>query len=228
MTRKSDIEMSETLARPPRWERRKERRPSELVAAALGLFVERGYAATRLDEVAARAGVSKGTLYLYFESKEELFKAVVREHIVPMLEASHRALEQPDVSSEALIRRFFRDWWDRFGATELSGIAKLMVAEAGNFPEVARFFQLEVIEPNNAAFGAMIRRGIARGEFRPIDPLVATQLCLAPLVLKAIWARSIDEHCPANARLDPALFVEQHTEFVLAALRAQPAPGAPR
>ncbi|MEN9317213.1 MAG: Fatty acid metabolism regulator protein [Pseudomonadota bacterium] len=220
--------MPETFARPPRWERRKERRPSELVAAALGLFVERGYAATRLDEVAARAGVSKGTLYLYFESKEDLFKAVVREHIVPVLEASHRALENPNASSEQLVRRFFQDWWERFGATELSGIAKLVIAEAGNFPEVARFFRLEVIEPNNAAFGAMIRRGIARGEFRPIDPLVATQLCLAPMVLKAIWTRSFDEHCPAGSRIDPGDFVEQHTEFVLAALRAQPGPGAPR
>ena len=63
----------------PRWERRKEARPAELLAAALELFVEKGYAGTRLDDVAQRAGVSKGTLYLYFENKEDLFKAVVRE-----------------------------------------------------------------------------------------------------------------------------------------------------
>ena len=211
--------MQATSTRPPRWERRKESRPAELVAAALDLFVERGYAATRLDEVAARAGVSKGTLYLYFDSKEELFKAVVRERIVPLLDAFRHSLEQPEASSEALIVRFFREWWQTFGATDLAGIAKLVLAEAGNFPEVARFFDSEVIQPNNALFGALIRRGIARGEFRDVDPLAATQLCLSPLVLKAIWTRSFEEHCP-GAGIEPERFLSAHAEFALAALRS--------
>ena len=215
-------------ARQPRWERRKERRPAELVAAALDLFVERGYAATRLDDVAARAGVSKGTLYLYFDSKEDLFKAVVRERIVPLLEASRRTLEQPGASSEVLIRQFFRDWWQTFGATDLAGIAKLVLGEAGNFPEVARFFHAEVIEPNNAVFGALVRRGIARGEFRDQDPLAATQLCLSPLVLKAIWARSFEQHVPPGAGIDPERFLAAHADFVMAALRAPEPPRSVR
>lgn len=206
--------------RPPRWERRKQSRPAELVAAALDLFVERGYAATRLDEVAARARVSKGTLYLYFDSKEDLFKAVVRERIVPLLEASRRALQQPEASSESLIRQFFREWWQTFGATDLAGIAKLVLAEAGNFPEVARFFHAEVIEPNNALFGALIRRGAERGEFRDIDPLAAAQLCLSPLVLKALWTRSFEPHCGAGSGIEPERFLAAHADFVLRALRA--------
>lgn len=214
--------MHSPAQRLPRWERRKESRPAELVAAALDLFVARGYAVTRLDDVATRAGVSKGTLYLYFESKEELFKAVVRERIVPLLEASQRSLEQPAANSAELIRRFFRDWWERFGATDLAGIAKLMLAEAGNFPEVALFFQREVIDPNNALFSALIRRGIERGEFRDVDVQMAPRMFLAPLVLNAIWARSFDALRPAEARIDPQRFLDAHTDFVLASLRPSP------
>ncbi len=126
--------MSATTAhRPPRWERRKEDRPAELVAAALELFVERGYAAARLDDVAARAGVSKGTLYLYFGSKEELFKGVVRHTIVPLIDAHQRNVEQSGLSSTALIERFFLDWWEQFGSTRLAGIAKLILAGASDY-----------------------------------------------------------------------------------------------
>lgn len=214
--------MSLSATRPPRWERRKESRPAELVAAALDLFVARGYAATRLEEVAARAGVSKGTLYLYFDSKEELFKAVVREHIVPLIEASQRSLDQPGVPVATLVAQFFRMWWERFGATELAGIAKLVVSEAGNFPEVATFFQREVIEPNRALFGGLIQRGIDAGEFRQVDVGLTTHLCIAPLAMRAIWARSIDALCP-EAHVDPDRFLQFHTEFVLASLQ-RPAP----
>jgi AcrR family transcriptional regulator len=205
--------------RAARWERRKESRPAELLAAALELFVERGYAAARLDEVAARAGVSKGTLYLYYESKEELFKAVVRETIVPLIDAGRRDVEGSSEPSAVLLERFFRDWWERFGATRLAGIAKLIIAEAGNFPEVARFFNDEVIEPNGAVLAAILERGIARGEFAAVDVPTAAHLWMAPLVLRAIWANSMDAICPAQARIPPEAFLAAHTGFVLASLR---------
>jgi len=216
-------------AHVPRWERRKESRPAELLAAALELFVERGYAATRLDEVAARAGVSKGTLYLYFESKEELFKAVVRETIVPLIDAYRRDVEGSGEPSAVLLERFFREWWERFGATRLAGLAKLIIAEAGNFPEVARFFHDEVIEPNGAVLAAIIERGVARGEFVPVDVRTSVHLWMAPLVLKAIWAHSLDALCPAASRVEPEEFLVAHARLVLASLRhggeAQPRPG---
>lgn len=220
--------MSEPVSRAPRWERRKESRPAELVAAALDLFVERGYAATRLDDVATRAGVSKGTLYLYFDSKEELFKAVVREHIVPLIEESQRSLERPGASCADLVRRYLRQWWDRFGATALAGIAKLIVAEAGNFPEVAAFFQREVIAPNGAVLEALIRRGIDAGEFRDTDPKLAAHFCVAPLVLQAIWTRSMDALCADDARIDPRRFLDAHIEYAIAALTAPPSEGSAR
>ncbi len=208
--------------RAARWERRKQSRPGELLGAALELFVERGYAATRLDEVAARAGVSKGTLYLYFESKEELFKAVVRETIVPLIDAYRRDVEGSGEPSAVLLERFFREWWERFGATRLAGLAKLIIAEAGNFPEVARFFHDEVIEPNGAVLAAMIERGVARGEFVAVDVRTAVHLWMAPLVLKAIWAHSLDALCPPQARVEPEEFLLAHTRLVLASLRREP------
>ena len=143
-------------AHVPRWERRKESRPAELLAAALELFVERGYAAARLDDVAARAGVSKGTLYLYFDSKEALFKALVRENIVALLDRFRAEIAESDAPSGELIGRFMQTWWSSFGGTRLGGIAKLMVADAGNFPEVARFFHDEVIEPNGQLLGSIL------------------------------------------------------------------------
>src|SRR5437868_15475989 len=105
----------------PRWERRKEARPQELLAAALDLFVERGYAATRLDDVAAQAGVSKGTLYLYFTNKEELFKAVVRENVLPVLDAAQEIIDNFEGGSADLFREIMMGWWLRIGSTKLSG-----------------------------------------------------------------------------------------------------------
>ena len=210
----------DSAPRAPRWERRKESRPAELIAAALDLFVERGFAATRLDEVAARAGVSKGTLYLYFESKEELFKAVIRETIVPLLSDFQRSIEGANDPAPQVLMQFFRLWWERFGSTRLAGIAKLIISEAGNFPEIARFFQQEVIVRNDALLAGIIQRGIDRGEFRRLDVRAACHLWMAPLVLKAIWSQSLDTLCPAEERLDPAQFIEAHLEFVLSSARA--------
>ncbi|OGB83947.1 MAG: TetR family transcriptional regulator, partial [Burkholderiales bacterium RIFCSPLOWO2_12_FULL_67_210] len=130
-------------------ERRKEARPGELLDAALALFVEKGFAATRVEEVAARAGVSKGTLFLYFPSKEDLFKAVVRETIAGRFTEWNEELEAFDGSSAELVRYCMHTWWERIGMTAASGITKLVMSEAGMFPEIAAFYQQEVIGPGH-------------------------------------------------------------------------------
>ena len=174
----------------PRWERRKDARPQELLAAALDLFVERGYAATRLDEVAAQAGVSKGTLYLYFENKEELFKAVVREHLVPVLVDAEALIAQFDGHSSELLKTFILSWWRRIGETKLSGISKLMMAESGNFPDVARFYHKEVISRGEALIISILERGVTRGEFRPVDAQHAKLVIVAPVLMLMLWRHS--------------------------------------
>lgn len=182
----------------PRWERRKDARPQELLAAALDLFVERGYAAARLDDVAARAGVSKGTLYLYFENKEELFKAVVRENLVSALAEAEDWIERSTGSSRELLRAFVLSWWERIGQTKLSGISKLMMAESGNFPDVARFYHEEVISRCNALIIGILERGIARGEFRAVDTVNANLVIVAPIVMLMMWKHSFH-----SCRLEP-------------------------
>ncbi|MFA7665316.1 MAG: TetR/AcrR family transcriptional regulator [Burkholderiaceae bacterium] len=215
--------MSSAPLHSPRWERRKEARPGELLDAALDLFVERGFAATRLDAVAARAGVSKGTLYLYYASKEDLFKAVVRQNIVPLIDAFERESEAWQAGSDALLETFFREWWRQFGATRLAGIAKLMVGEAGNFPELALFFQQEVVKPNAQLLYVIIERGIRRGEFAQVDVEAMAQLWIAPMVMKAIWECSIQPCCPPGFAVPIDRFLDAHLRSVRAAL-AVPAP----
>lgn len=174
----------------PRWVRRKEARPQELLAAALDQFVERGYAATRLDDVAAQAGVSKGTLYLYFTNKEELFKAVVRENVLPVLDAAEEIIDKFEGGSADLFREIMMGWWERIGDTKLSGITKLMMAECGNFPEVAKFYHEEVISRGNKMILRVLDRGVASGEFRPIDTSHAINVVMAPMVMLMLWKHS--------------------------------------
>ena len=131
-----------TGAKTPRWERRKDARPQELLAAALDLFVERGFAATRLEDVARRAGVSKGTLYLYYANKEELFKAVVRDSIVPAIGDAEDTIAVYDGHSSELLRAILFGWWERVGGTKASGIVKLVMAEASTQVLIAPMLML--------------------------------------------------------------------------------------
>lgn len=173
-----------------RWTRRKDARPQELLDSALDVFVERGYAATRLDDVAARAGVSKGTLYLYFTNKEELFKAVIRENVVPLITEAQDMVAQFDGSSSELFSEIIVGWWERIGNTRLSGITKLMVAEANNFPDVAQYYHDEVIARGKQMIGMVLRRGVERGEFRAIDVEQTVNVVCAPVLMLIMWKHS--------------------------------------
>jgi len=206
----------------PRWERRKEARPQELLAAALDLFVERGFAATRLEDVAKRAGVSKGTLYLYFTNKEELFKAVVRDSIVPVIGDAEDIIASFDGHSADLLRSVINNWWQRLGATKASGLAKLIMAEAGNFPDLACFYQKEVIVRSTRMIASMLERAVARGEFRPLDVTLVTQVLIAPMLMLQTWKHSVGP-CEHSA-LDPLAFIDAFLEMALHGLL--PAAGA--
>ena len=131
--------------KPPRWRRRADARPQELLDAALGVFVERGYVATRLDEVARRAGVAKATLYRYYENKLELFKAVVRNSLVAGFEEVAKLQSDKPLSARERLVRLLTTFMERVVGSPLSGIPKLIIAEASNLPEVARFYHQEVI-----------------------------------------------------------------------------------
>lgn len=204
----------------PRWARRKDARPQELLEAALDLFVERGYAATRLDDVAAQAGVSKGTLYLYFTNKEELFKAVVRENLFPVLSEAEEIIDLHKGNSAELFREFIMKWWEKIGDTKLSGITKLMIAESANFPEVTQFYHDEVILRSNAIIIRMLERGVARGEFRPIDTANAHRVICAPIIMLMMWKHSFGA-CQAEP-VSPKEYLECFSDLLLRGLLIEP------
>lgn len=194
--------------------RRKHERPGELLQAALDLFVEKGYAATRVDDVAARAGVSKGTLFLYFASKQELFKAVVRDSIAGRFAEWSEELDSYCAPSSDLLRYCFNSWWERIGNTKASGITKLMLSEAGNFPELAQFYHQEVVLPGHELIRRILQRGVERGEFRPMDLDLAVHCVIAPMMFLMIWKHSLGGCLPQDGFV-PEQFIAAQVDTLL-------------
>jgi AcrR family transcriptional regulator len=215
----------EALRTEPRFERRKEARTGEILDAALEVFVERGYAATRLDDVAQRAGVSKGTVYLYFDSKEELFKAVIRSGIVRAIEEAEARAAAFEGSAAELLRVLYQGWWESIGSTKLSGIPKLMISEAQNFPELARFYYAEVIQRGSNLFMQTIERGIERGEFRRVNVDYTCRALVAPLIMRAILEHSFLP-CAGPEDFNVPAYFEHTLALLLNGLRADRAPQA--
>ena len=205
---------SATLEQAPKRERRKESRPGELLNAALDLFVEKGFSAARVEEVAARAGVSKGTLFLYFESKEDLFKAVIRKNITHLFPTWNEAFTQFTGSSADMLRYAMTTWWENIGSTPASGIPKLVMSEAQNFPEIAAFYHEEVILPGHALIRKILSRGIDSGEFRPLDVDHAVHTIVAPMIFLMMWKNSMGL-CTAATQIHPERFIDMQVDVLL-------------
>jgi TetR/AcrR family transcriptional regulator len=213
--------LSNATESAPKRERRKEARPGELLDAALDLFVEKGFSATRADEVATRAGVSKGTLFLYFQSKEDLFKAVVRENIANNFPTWQEEFVNFEGSSANMLRYAMTSWWERIGKTRASGITKLVMSEAQNFPEIAAFYQEEVIKPGNAMIRRILERGVQSGEFRELDLEQAVHIIVAPMIFLMMWKHSMGA-CAASAKIvDPEQFIHMQVDVLLHGITAQ-------
>ena len=202
-----------------RWRRRKTARPSEILSAALASFADRGFAATRLDDVAARAGVTKGTLYLYFRNKEELFKAVVRQELVTAIERAEAMVADSAVPSIVLLEQLV-GLFARIVSSRLSAIPKLVLTEAGNFPEIARFYLEEVVHRGMHLLRAVLERGIEAGELRPIDTQSAVMCVIAPLLLAALWRHSLERH--ADRTLDIDALCRTHLDLLRRGLAVEP------
>jgi AcrR family transcriptional regulator len=209
--------MSETVHKR---ERRKEARPGELLDAALTLFVEKGFAATRVEEVASHAGVSKGTLFLYFPTKEDLFKAVIRENIAHLFPTWNEEFKTFTGTSAEMLRYAMQAWWDKIGNTPASGIAKLVMSEARNFPDIAAFYQQEVIRPGNALIRQILARGVASGEFRPINLDQAVYTVIAPMIFLMMWKHSMGACATSADIMDPEAFIHLQVDVLLHGMTA--------
>jgi AcrR family transcriptional regulator len=210
-----------TTPQPRRRARRKEARPAEIVEAALRLFADRGFAATKLEDVATAAGIGKGTIYLYFPTKEDLFRAVVRQAVLPNVEAVIALSQDPDRSAADILRAVA----ERFLLlldTDLTAIPKLVIAESGNFPALARFYAEEVVLKGMALIRGILAHGIERGEFRPIDLDSALPLFSAPLMVLLLWKHSLGRH--TDIQFNPRLVVATHLDILLRGLAPDPPP----
>ena len=200
---------------PCRWRRRKEARPEEILEAALELFTEKGYTATRMDDVARQAGISKGTLYLYFNNKEAIFHSVIQEMVTPKLQQVEDIAKQHEGAIAELLRKLILHWWDNVANTRLSSIPKLIISESGNFPELADFFVKTVVKRARKLFADVIRRGIKQGEFVEHDANTLSRLVMAPMIQLVIWRHSLE---PFDDKAGGRDYIELHIELMIKAL----------
>jgi len=197
----------------PRWRRRKNARPEEIIQAALEVFADRGFAATKLEDVARKAGVTKGTIYLYFANKDALFKALIRETIVPVIAQGEALAQSFTGSARELFERLVREYWQLVGETALVNIPKLMMAEAGNFPQLARFYYEEVVTRGHRLMAGVIERGIKAGEFRPVNVMIAAKLAMSPLMHAVIARKAFSACMPEGFNVNK--YLDTHIDLYL-------------
>jgi len=203
-----------------RWQRRKEARAPEILEAALACFAQKGFAGTRMDEIARKCGITKGTIYLYFDSKESVFKALARASIGEQLAAVKTMVENFPGSSAQLLRLVLSTMGGFVRTSDRVILPKMLLAESGNFPELAKFWREEIIEQGIALLGGIVARGTARGEFRAIAPEHAARLCVAPILVIAIW-RTTFEQFDAQP-YDHEGLIQAHLQVLLQGLEARP------
>jgi AcrR family transcriptional regulator len=199
-----------------RWRRRRDARPGEILEAAMDLFVEKGFAAARMEEIAQRAGVTKGTVYLYYESKDALFRAVVQETVLPILAEGERFVAEWTGSSGELLAESIRRWWNAVQQPRFACL-KLITGESANFPELARYYVDQVVHRGRRLFESVLRRGIGAGEFRdfPDVPTVG-RLAVAPLLNAALYKHSLLRF--DDQPFDFESYINLHIEFFLRAI----------
>jgi AcrR family transcriptional regulator len=190
-----------------------------VLEAALQLFVQKGFAATKVEEVAALAGVSKGTLFLYFPTKEDLLKAVVSENLAQHFPAWNQAFETFEGSSAEMLRFALYSWWEKIGSTPASGICKLMISESRNFPDLLTFYVESVIRPGNNLLRRILERGMDSGEFRPMNAEIAVHTIVAPMIFLMIWENAMTAYS-SSLSMSPLEFLEHQIDVLLHGLVA--------
>ena len=205
----------------PKFRRRKAERPAEIVAAAMQVFAEKGFAAAKLDEIAARAGVSKGAVYLYFETKEDIFRAVIAQAVAPNVAILKAMLAAHPGPFADLIRAAAQHVVGVVATTPLGGVLKMVIGEAGNFPELARVWHDELVSQALGGLAAAIAGAQARGEVRAGDPRMFALQIIAPMVVGVIWRETF---VPVGAPpFDLAALMRQHVETVLTGMLTEEA-----
>lgn len=201
----------------PRFQRRKEDRPAEITEAAMQTFAEKGYAATRVEEVARRAGVSKGLLYLYFKTKEELFKAVIRSFVSPTLDALIDDIRSTELTAEQFLRGPFTDFAKFLPRSPARKLVRLLIAEGPKYPDLIAWYWDNVVSKGLAAIRSVFEKGVANGEFRPSALTEFPQLLMSPLLMSVIWKELFEPH----SSLDTDRLIEGHIDLLLQSIKVE-------
>ena len=207
----------------PRWRRLPEERPKQILDAALEVFGEHGLADARLDDIAKRAGLSKGTIYLYFPNKEELFREVVRSTVVSNIETSEQEISAMVGSPTEVLTRSLHAYWGFIRSPQFAPLFRLIHAEIQNFPDLARFYAEEVVARRLGLIASIIERGIESGEFRRLNPFSAARMVAAPFVIHGLW--STHRECFSSVTIpteSDAQMLDELIGFYLHALRPTP------
>src|SRR5512146_453129 len=205
----------------PRWRRLPEERPRQILEAAREVFGERGLAAARLEDIAKRAGLSKGTIYLYFPNKEELFREMVRDIVVSKIERREEEFNARTRSATETLIDFMRGHWTFIRSPQFAPLFRLIHAEIHHFPDLARFYGEEVIARVHRLIAAIITRGIESGEFRQLDPKVVARMVPAPFIMHGLWCTH-RECFTSVARGSDEQVLEELMQFTLNAIKARP------
>ncbi len=203
------------MAAQPKYQRRKEDRPQEIADAAFEAFAENGYAATRIDDVAKRAGVSKGLTYLYYKTKEDLFKAVVRNVVVRRVDALLVTVQTTELSSEEFIRGPLLDFMKRVPGSPIAIVIRLLISEGPRHPDLVDYYYDNVVARGLEAIRGFVERGVERGEFRRNALELQPQLFLAPMMLSMIWRLVF-----ADKELDTDRLMEDQVDLLINSLKA--------
>lgn len=197
-------------------ELQKEVRRNAIIDAGFQEFALQGFTATKLDDVAVRAGIGKGTIYLYFESKESLFEEVIRKHLFPARDEARLHVAEFTGTATELLRIHFQRMYDFLHRDKMPQLVALVMGEASHFPQIADFFFKEIVSSNQELVRGIIRKGVDSGEFRADFPTDFTQLLIAPAMISAIWRLQFDTYSP----LDIDSYADAHIDFVLRGLKA--------
>ena len=203
---------------PPRGKDAKGERVQAILAAALQEFIEQGFAPARLDAIAERAGIGKGTVYLYFDSKEALFEEAVRGVILPVIEGLEGMALAPQGSAEALLKAMITTFYREVVATERRHIIRLLIGEGPRFPRLLAFYHGEVVSRGMAALRHVLRYGVERGEFRAAAASAFPQVVMGPAMIGAIWTMLFDDIEP----LDLEHFCAAHIDLLMQGLAPRP------
>jgi AcrR family transcriptional regulator len=202
----------------PRFQRRKEDRPAEITEAAMQAFAENGYAATRVEEVAKRAGVSKGLLYLYFKTKEDLFKAVIRGFVSSRLDSLVATIDTSDLSAEEFLRGPFLEFARSVPKSPAHKLIRLLVAEGPKHPDLLAWYWETVVSRGLHAIRTVIRRGIEDGEFHESALEEFPHLLVSPIIMSVLWGQLFEPY----SALDTDQLLDSHVDLVLKAIKVNP------